>query len=132
METKTIKFASEAMECAVKFAKDKGFKVYGFQHDQEISKVFIANNEGICTIHTTHFGLLDIATCHKPCQEYGTGFGLNNKNEALPSICVKDLNDAIRITRPHWLGDDGGRKIKKWANWEEYVQSDKILTYFEI
>lgn len=130
METKTIKFASEAMECAVKFAKDKGFKVYGFQHDQEISQVFIANNEGICTIHTTHFGLLDIATCHKPHQNFGTGFGLNDKNEALAYLTTNDINNAIRIIKPYWEQRSGD--IKKWANWEEYVQSDKILTYFEI
>lgn len=124
-----ITFASDALRNVVEFAKNNGFQVYGFQYDKPISQVFIANEKGVCTVHVEWFGLLSIGSCHKPCREFGTGFGLLDRNDLRTEFTVAELNYAILIVKPQWAKEG---EVKKYSNWEEYVKSDKILTYFEI
>lgn len=127
MKTNNISFKSDLLENAVELAKNNGFKVYAFQHNEKIAQVFIANENGVCTIGTDLSGMLNIGTCHKPCREFGTGFRLNE--EPIEGLTVKDINHAIQTTRPYWARKG---EVVKYSNWEDYLKRERILTYFEI
>lgn len=113
------------MQTIIDKAKANGFKVYGFQKDREITQIFIANENGVCTV-SLGLGGFSLSTCHKPQRNFGTGFGLE---ESLGDITVEDMNRAISVIKPHWAGSG---YVKKWANWEEYVSRETILKYFEL
>lgn len=121
-------FKSELLKDVVNMAKNNGYKVYAFQHNEKISQVFIVNNEGICSISADYFYGLNISTCHKPCRKFGKGFRLNE--EPLNQISLNEINIAIRLNKPRWARQEGD--VIKYSNWADYIKKNTILTYFEI
>lgn len=120
-------FKSELLKNTVELAKSNGFQVYAFQKNEPITQIFIANESGVCTISTDLSGMLNIGTSHKPCRLFGTGFRLNK--EPISELTIKYFENAIRTVKPYWAGNG---EVIKYANWSDYLKTERVLTYFKL
>ena len=123
-------FENEALQELVKIAKENGYRVFAFQKDKPISQVLIVSESGKIGSASASWGGLSYSTTHKPCREFGTGFGLSGVNGCeLPSI--ERIRDCTETIKPHWAGIG---QVVKYRDWEEYkaYRMNAILEYFEI
>lgn len=127
---KKIEFKNQELERVVEIAKQNNYRVFAFQHNKPISQVFvISENNKIGTISES-WGGVSYGTVHKPCHQFGTGFGLSGYIASAPAS-LDMIKACCEIVKPVWA--DSG-EVKKCNNWEEYVNNpiNRILNYFEI
>ena len=100
-----------------------GFKVY-------LNKQLSAHNYAVFTdgmnigkMHESEFGsnAVTLSTCHKPCNEYGTGFSCQGPDKYL-SLEDLTLNKAVEAfcTVPEAFGPADWTKIRKWASFKDW------------
>jgi len=116
----------------VKELKQNGFKVFTSAEDKNYSYCHFIKDDKIGYVQTDYFGGLSFSTVHKPCKNFGTGFGLNDLNNRVWQPTIKDAENCF-ITAPNWATGNIG-DIKKYKNWDEYVNTpiNKILTEREL
>ena len=120
------KFRNEVLRLLVEKMQKAGWKVYTFKTDGPIGQVFYVHEDKIGTAHEK-FGGISIGTVHKPNISCGTGFGVGD--DMLHNPTIEDAKEGFMFC-PHWYNNTSA--VKKYANWDEYVSKETILTYYEL
>ena len=114
-------------------AKAQGLQVWTFDSDDaEIKQVFVTDGTRIASISRI-LGGLSVSSVHKPCRECGTGFGLSGHwGETTMDDAIKMLPAAMTMTAPSWATTADRAAVRKWASWEEYMNRETVLTYYQL
>ena len=117
----------------VQTLKENGFKVYTACTDEDVSWAHFVKNNKVGYMQLSYWGGLTFSTCHKPCRNFGTGFGLYDHNE-LGNInpTIEDAEKAF-IFAPSWANGNLS-DIKKYTSWDDYLNTptNQILKYKEL
>ena len=134
MKTKNIskiEFKTEELKTYAKLLINNGFKVYVYDNDKErdfkITWLKISKENKIGNVQLNYFWGFDFSTCHKPNRETGTGFKLNDDGIINPTS--KDAEETFNLY-PSWAKNK--KSVIKYANPEEYFNSELILNYVEV
>jgi hypothetical protein len=118
-------FANDALSETVQFIKEKGFRVWTFESRGPIKQVFFTDGKNIGSA-SEYFSGITFSSVHKPCKECGTGFRMSD--EFAPK---EDFKNAFYFA-PNWATSQQMKAIKKYASWDEYLNKNTILKYYEI
>ena len=104
----------------VQTLKENGFKVYTACTDEDVSWAHFVKNNKVGYMQLSYWGGLTFSTCHKPCRNFGTGFGLYDYNKSGNiNPTIEDAEKAFMIA-PHWARPNDVAAVKKYSGWEEY------------
>ena len=116
-------------------AKAQGLQVWTFDSDDaEIKQVFVTDGTRIASISRI-LGGLSVSSVHKPCLECGTGFGLsleNDRRELSTEEASGAMSVAMDMVAPRWATRSQRKAVRKWASWEEYMNRETVLTYYQL
>ena len=123
-----VKYAHHDLEVVVNAAKSMGFKVWTYKRMNEnepVSYVYIDNGVtfGGCQ---NGLGGLRFGTCHKGCQECGSGFGI---------LDFENIEDGIRQClqyAPDWAMRLATRNEIKKETFATYAKRNTWTTFFEL
>ena len=123
-------FKCEELEKVVQICKENNIECYAFQKDRPISQIFVVDTNGRIGTVSENFGGLTYATVHKPCFDYGTGFGLSGYNRC-EKASIKRVKDAMYTTLPDWAMRG---TVKKYKDWADYVSTpiNRTLEYYKL
>jgi hypothetical protein len=118
-----MKTTSELLENFLTTLKENGFNVYVPENPSTYAHFVKDNNIGY--VQVGYFGGLEFSTVHKPCNRYGTGFGLNHDNGIIDPT-IEDAEKAFACS-PDW----GNPNVEKYKSWDEYISSpvNQIIKY---
>ena len=97
--------------------KSLGFDVYVVK-DPEWCYGYFVEGGSFAYFQLGSFGGLEVSTCHKPCKNWGSGFGVD--------VGISPTKHSLRrafLTPTGW----GGRRVSvtKYANFDEYINNHK-------
>lgn len=117
--------------------KDNGFSVYTSDTKEKPNYISFVKDDKIGYCQIDNFGHWSFSTVHKPCREAGTGF--NVVNELAEPIIQHALNCLVvapgwAINRKKFGVNAVNSPIKKYKNWEEYVNTplNQIMKYKQL
>ena len=134
--TETIKYkkmnrlyCNSELEQVYQTAKKNGYDVYTFDADGRIRQIFITDGKRIGTV-SGDFSGLNYGTVHKPNKLTGTGFGVGERNTHDFSIDMIEV--ALDCVAPNWATADEKKSVVKYKDWDEYINTNTILKYYEL
>ncbi len=126
--TAKIQFKPETRALIDKFKK-AGFNCYAYETGEKLSTNFVLEKNGLAYIQESYFSGWNLGTKHKPCTEFGTGFGmLDNVLDISPC----DVEHAIKTIAPNWSRSENHGKIQKYEDFDDYLKKETILKYHKI
>jgi hypothetical protein len=126
-----VKVQGEILEPYIHELLKNGFKVYAVKDKAPISWIYIEKNGQLGYVQNDYFGGLKFSTVHKPTQELGTGFSLNDEGTNNPTM--KNAEESVSTHKPRWWTGSGAG-IQKYKSFEDYQKSPtgSILHYVEV
>jgi len=123
---------NELLHNFVQTLKENGFKVYTSSREEDYTYCHFVEGDNIGYVQTSYFGGLQFSTVHKPCKEFGTGFGLNEDGIYNPTIVI--AREAFVRIPIYWQYKSNTEAVKKYKNWEEYINTpiNRILKEREL
>ena len=109
--------------------KKNGFDVYTSSKDNGYSYCFFVKDDKIGYVESDYFFGLNFSTVHKPCQAFGTGFGLNR---AVTEPKIENALQCFMVCPDTYRNYKGVETIKKYSDWAEYISKNTILSYRKI
>ena len=117
-------FANKELEKAAALAKRHGLKVWTFEKPYgKIEQIFFDDGKTYGTA-SVDFGGLKYGTCHAPCRECGTGFGLTHTSQ---SANIEDILRTLAYA-PGWAMS----KTVKKETFAQHIKRNSILRYCEL
>lgn len=118
---------------AIGEVKNFGFNVYVLKKDasnkEKLTYCFIEDENGnVGYMQEGDFGGVRFSTVHRPNRITGTGFGLQNWDEAIYNVTKEDVIKSFMFA-PDWANMQERQSVKKYKNFAEYQKLDRILEY---
>lgn len=117
---KKLQFKNEEIKNCCKLLLDNGFRIIKsyFKEDEKQSYFVYSKNDKIAYLQAEYSGI-KYSTLHKPCFNFGSGFGLCD--EHIINTTIEDLERGF-IKYPNWAKGDV-TKIEKYKNLDDYLSS---------
>lgn len=122
IKSNTLKFENNEIKVVLHLLLNNEYRIFKsyFKEDQNLTYFTYSKNDKIAYLQAKYSGI-EISTVHKPCKNFGTGFGLNENH--IINTTLEDLEEGF-ILCPKWeKGDTTG--IKKYETLNDYFEYNK-------
>lgn len=126
-------FKTETLDKLAQELKANGLRIFYSEDKYWRTYFYFTDGTNIGYVQDGYFGHgVRFTTVHKPCKECGTGFGLQNWNEAIDEPTIKDANKAF-ITAPSWAKKAYIKAVKKYNDIDDFLKANSQFTpYIEL
>lgn len=120
---------SDVLKNCLELLLDNGFRIFKsyYKENENLTYFNYSKDNKIAYLQVDYFGGVKYSTVHKPCRDFGTGFGLCE--ESVFDLTIEDLEKGF-IHHPNWAKGDTTR-IKKYSSLDEFLKSsfspDKLV-----
>lgn len=112
-----------------------GFRVYLSKPETPYNYAIFTDGVNIGRMHESEFGsnAVTLSTCHKPCNEYGTGFSCQGPDEylSLEDLTLSKAVEAFSVI-PEAFGPADWRKIRRWGEFKDWKKHSPTAGQYDI
>lgn len=120
-----LKFKNEEIKNCLELLLSNGYRVFKsfFDPKSQLTYFTYSKDDKVAYLQADYSGV-KVSTVHKPCREFGTGFGIWEYSKI--NVDLELLNDGF-ISVPPWAKGDAS-KVVKYNSLDEYFTYENKFT----
>jgi hypothetical protein len=98
-----------------------GFSVYQNPDPRWQSYAYFTDGQNVGYCQNSRFGGLTLSTCHVPCRECGTGFGMGEASDL-----TREALSVAFVRCPDWASATDRAAVRKWSDVAKFLAGQKV------